>query len=48
MVRLDLEMERSARLAGPVDAIRDGIPFSMRLLELGWNGSANNDNCRVR
>ena len=36
MVRLDLEMERSARLAGLVDAIRDGIPFRLRPLVLGY------------
>ena len=41
MVRLDLEMERSARLAGLVDAIRDGIPFRLRPLVLGLNRSEN-------
>ena len=41
MVRLDLEMERSARLAGLVDAIRDGIPLRLRPLVLGLNRSEN-------
>ena len=42
MERLDLEMERCARLARPVDAFRDGILFSLHPLLLGWNGSENN------
>ena len=41
MVRPELEMERSARLATLVDAIRSGLPFGLRPLVLGWNRSEN-------
>ena len=42
MERLDLDMERCARLARPVDAFRNGIPFSLHPPVLGWNSSDKN------